>query len=199
MSLGSIPARGSFCDRRLLLVRDPLGLLGEPEPFAPEVVIARPKIWTARFMSALQRQVGLFAIPLRSRQHANRTCQNQSGSREFSLPGTSRPVAALFRWTLGFPHSPQQVRGQGTPPSGPPPWRGSARFGPLKQLVTGMDANSGEPWSEMDLEDLRHSLDYGNTFAATARFLCRDEDEVRHKARALGLTEHPGKRIRVVR
>ena len=32
-------------------------------------------------MSSLQRQVGLFAIPLRSRQHANRTCQNQSGSR----------------------------------------------------------------------------------------------------------------------
>jgi hypothetical protein len=73
-------------------------------------------------------------------------------------------------------------------------------LGPLlKQLVIGMDANSGEPWSEMDVEDLRHSLDYGNTFAATARFLCRDEDEVRQKARALGLTEHPGKRIRVVR
>ena len=54
-------------------------------------------------MSSLQRQVGLFAIPLRSRQHANRTCQNQTGSREFSLPGTSRAVAALFRWTLAFP------------------------------------------------------------------------------------------------
>jgi hypothetical protein len=62
-----------------------------------------------------------------------------------------------------------------------------------------MDANSGEPWSEMDLEDLRHSLDYGKTFAATARFLCRDEDEVRQKARQLGLTGHPGKRVRVVR
>ena len=32
-------------------------------------------------MSSLQRQVGLFAIPLRSRQHANRTSKNQSGSR----------------------------------------------------------------------------------------------------------------------
>jgi hypothetical protein len=51
----------------------------------------------------------------------------------------------------------------------------------------------------MDLEDLRHSLDYGKTFAATARFLCRDEDEVRQKARQLGLTGHPGKRVRVVR
>ena len=81
------------------------------------------------------------------------------------------------------------------------PLRGGVRaLGPsLKQLVIGMDANSGEPWSEMDVEDLRHSLDYGNTFAATARFLCRDEDEVRQKARALGLTEHPGKRVRVVR
>jgi len=62
-----------------------------------------------------------------------------------------------------------------------------------------MDANSGKPWSEMDLEDLRHSLDYGNTFADAANFLCRDEDEVRQKSRALGLTEHPGKRVRGVR
>jgi hypothetical protein len=29
--------------------------------------------------------------------------------------------------------------------------------------------------------------------------LCRDEDEVRQKAKELGLTEHPGKRVRVVR
>jgi hypothetical protein len=62
-----------------------------------------------------------------------------------------------------------------------------------------MDANSGKPWYEMDMEDLRHSLDYGNTFADAASMLCRDEDEVRQKARALGLTEHPGKRVRVVR
>ena len=61
-----------------------------------------------------------------------------------------------------------------------------------------MDANSGEPWSEMDIKDLRHSLDYGRTFADTASMLCREEDEVRQKARALGLTEHPGKRVRVV-
>jgi hypothetical protein len=32
-----------------------------------------------------------------------------------------------------------------------------------------MDANSGEPWSEMDISDLTHSLDYGDTFAQTAR------------------------------
>ena len=45
-----------------------------------------------------------------------------------------------------------------------------------------MDANSGEPWSEMDIADLTHSLDFGDTFAQTASFLCKDEDEVRQKA-----------------
>jgi hypothetical protein len=63
-----------------------------------------------------------------------------------------------------------------------------------------MDANSGEsPWSEMDIADLTHSLAYGNTIADAASMLCRDEDEVRQKARQLGLVEHPGKRIRMVR
>jgi hypothetical protein len=61
-----------------------------------------------------------------------------------------------------------------------------------------MNANSGKSWSEMDLEDLKRSLDYGNTFAIAASMLCRDEDEVRQKAQELGLTEHPGKRVRVV-
>jgi hypothetical protein len=66
--------------------------------------------------------------------------------------------------------------------------------------VTGMDANSCKPWSEMDIEDLKHSIDYGNTFADAASMLCRDLPEVRKKARELGLTEHPGKRssVRVV-
>ena len=50
-----------------------------------------------------------------------------------------------------------------------------------------MDANSGEPWSEMDIVDLTRSLDSGDTFAQTASFLCRDEDEVRQKAKELGL------------
>ena len=61
-----------------------------------------------------------------------------------------------------------------------------------------MDANSGEPWSEMDISDLTYSLDYGDTFAQTASFLCR-EGEVRQKARQLGLVEHPGRRLKVVR
>jgi hypothetical protein len=34
-----------------------------------------------------------------------------------------------------------------------------------------MDANSGEPWSEMDVADLTHSLDYWDTFAQTASFV----------------------------
>jgi hypothetical protein len=64
-----------------------------------------------------------------------------------------------------------------------------------------MDANSGEPWSEMDVADLAHSIGYGNTIADVASLLCRDEDEVRQKAQELGLVEHPGKRgtVRVVR
>ena len=64
-SPGSIPSGGWSGERRPLLGLDPFGLLGEPEPFAPKVVIARPKIWAARFMSSLQRQRGLVAIPLR--------------------------------------------------------------------------------------------------------------------------------------
>jgi len=52
-----------------------------------------------------------------------------------------------------------------------------------------MDANSGEPWSELDIQDLRASLDFGNTIADAARMLCRDEDEVRQKMKELGLVE----------
>jgi hypothetical protein len=62
-----------------------------------------------------------------------------------------------------------------------------------------MDANSGEPWSEMDISDLTNETAHGRTVPETARFLCRDEDEVRQKARQLGLVEDPGRRLRVVR
>ena len=37
-----------------------------------------------------------------------------------------------------------------------------------------MDANSGEPWSEADISDLKNELDHGRTIAETASFLCRD-------------------------
>ena len=54
-----------------------------------------------------------------------------------------------------------------------------------------MDANSSKSWSKMDIEDLRASLDFGNTFADAASMLCRDVDEVRQKAKGLGLVERP--------
>ena len=54
-----------------------------------------------------------------------------------------------------------------------------------------MDANSSKSWSKMDIEDLRASLDFGNTFADAASMLCRDVDEVRQKAKELGLVERP--------
>ena len=59
-----------------------------------------------------------------------------------------------------------------------------------------MDANSGEPWSEMDISDLTNELTRGQTFAETANFLCREKHEVRQKAKELGLIEQTGKRIR---
>jgi hypothetical protein len=61
-----------------------------------------------------------------------------------------------------------------------------------------MDVNSGEPWSQMDLDDLKASLAFGNRIVATASMLCRDEDEVSEKAKELGLEEHPGKRVKIV-
>ena len=57
-----------------------------------------------------------------------------------------------------------------------------------------MDANSGEPWSEMDISDLTNELAQGRTIAETASFLCRDVYEVRAKMKELRLTEQPGKR-----
>jgi hypothetical protein len=53
--------------------------------------------------------------------------------------------------------------------------------------VKSPDLNSGEPWSEMDIEDLRSFALGGATAAETAKFLCRDIDETIAKARELGL------------
>ena len=57
-----------------------------------------------------------------------------------------------------------------------------------------MDANSGAPWSEMDISDLTNELVRGRTMAQTASFLCRNEDEVRQKARELGISERKATR-----
>ena len=55
-----------------------------------------------------------------------------------------------------------------------------------------MDINSGEPWTEMDVWELKHSMEYGRSFAEVAGFLYRDESEVRQMADALGLKEGGG-------
>ena len=44
-----------------------------------------------------------------------------------------------------------------------------------------------EPWSEMDLFDLRNCLGYGSSLREIADFLMRREDEVRAKALELWL------------
>jgi len=54
-----------------------------------------------------------------------------------------------------------------------------------------MDANSGAPWSKMDVSELRNEIARGRTVAQTASFLCREEDEVRVKMKELGLEERP--------
>ena len=55
-----------------------------------------------------------------------------------------------------------------------------------------MEINSGEPWSEMDVLELKNSTEYGRSFAEVAGFLYRDESEVRQMAEALGLKEGVG-------
>jgi hypothetical protein len=47
--------------------------------------------------------------------------------------------------------------------------------------------NTGTPWSEMDLFDLRNSLEQGDTPEKVADFLCRTLSEVREKMAELGL------------
>ena len=50
--------------------------------------------------------------------------------------------------------------------------------------------NSGNEWSEMDIEDLTSHLAHGATVAETADFLLRDEDEAREKMQELCLREN---------
>jgi hypothetical protein len=53
-----------------------------------------------------------------------------------------------------------------------------------------MDANSGAPWSKMDVSA---EIAHGRTVAQTASFLCRGEDEVRETMKELGLEERAKK------
>jgi hypothetical protein len=45
--------------------------------------------------------------------------------------------------------------------------------------------NSGQPWSELDLADLRGELRLGKPLAEIAEFLCRSIEEVEAKAAEL--------------
>ena len=53
-----------------------------------------------------------------------------------------------------------------------------------------IDIYDGEPWTEMDVRDLRAALKPGNTIEDAAQHLCRSgtADEVRRKADELGLS-----------
>jgi hypothetical protein len=64
------------------------------------------------------------------------------------------------------------------------------RVTPAHSGSAGMGGNSGKPWSEMDIQDLRASLDFGNTCGDVAIMLCRNKDEACQKAEELGLVEH---------
>ena len=52
--------------------------------------------------------------------------------------------------------------------------------------------NDGKAWSEMDVEDLKASLQHGTSIEEAAEHLCREGtlDEVKRKADELGLTYH---------
>ena len=56
-----------------------------------------------------------------------------------------------------------------------------------------MDANSGEPWFEADISDLKTNSTADGPLR-DRRFLCRDVYEVRGKMKELKLTEQPSKR-----
>jgi len=64
----------------------------------------------------------------------------------------------------------------------------------FEQLARGpsrkIDVYDGEPWTEIDIEDLTAALKHGSTIEDAANHLCRSGtvDEVRRKAEELGLS-----------
>ena len=52
-----------------------------------------------------------------------------------------------------------------------------------------MDIYDGEPWTEMDIEDLKEEIEHGCSIQEAAEFLCRADsiEDVERKARELGL------------
>jgi hypothetical protein len=52
-----------------------------------------------------------------------------------------------------------------------------------------MNLNSGKPWSQTALYDLRYWLEHGDSVEQVADLLCRDVNEVREKMVELGIRE----------
>jgi hypothetical protein len=49
--------------------------------------------------------------------------------------------------------------------------------------------NSGQPWSELDVSDLRELRREGRSIAEIGEYLCREVEEVEDKAAELGLKD----------
>jgi hypothetical protein len=54
-----------------------------------------------------------------------------------------------------------------------------------------MNLNTGTPWSEWALADLRYCMEHGQSIEEIADFLCRDIEEVRAKVTELD-PNYPG-------
>jgi hypothetical protein len=56
------------------------------------------------------------------------------------------------------------------------------------------DIYDGEPWSEMDIEDLKGAVAYGSSLQEVAEFLCRSGTPLDVAAKELGLMWMPASR-----
>src|SRR5262245_44017490 len=67
--------------------------------------------------------------------------------------------------------------------------RRNQRRTPVWPMTEKIDIYDGEPWTNMDVDDLIAALRHGDTIQDAARFLCRSGtvDQVRRKAEELGL------------
>ena len=75
-------------------------------------------------------------------------------------------------------------------------WLGQQRQTKEQRRASGaadrpMNLNSGKPWSQMALYDLRYWLEHGDLVEQVADLLCRDVNEVREKMVELGIRERP--------
>ena len=92
-----------------------------------------------------------------------RTLQSRkTGARLVAQPPTPTPLPVMLD---GYGAAPARSRGTGNVVLH------SCNVAPTRQ--TTMDANSGKPWSKMDISDLRNEIAHGRTVAQTASFLRR--------------------------